>query len=269
MNREKILALVDEIPIIYSDIQTMKSDLAFFPDTYYISESEQFRKWRVSILFQFETIHPMKIVTQITNLLNQLDNCVEMCVFDELKANLQFIAENIDNFAPTENNFNSQKIAENEKNSGNLKASNKVFIVHGHNETVQQKSARFLEKLGFEPIILHEQASNGNTIIEKIEEYTNNVCFAVVLYTDCDEGKSKKDTELQPRARQNVVFEHGYLIAKLGRARVVALVQDGVETPGDMSGVVYIKLDPNDGWRLKVATEMKAAGVPVDMNKLT
>jgi predicted nucleotide-binding protein len=45
------------------------------------------------------------------------------------------------------------------------------------------------------------------------------------------------------RTRQNVVFEHGYLIAKLGRTCVAALVKGAVETPNDISGVVYVSLD--------------------------
>lgn len=44
---------------------------------------------------------------------------------------------------------------------------NKIFIVHGHDELAKVEVARFVEKLGLEAIILHEQASSGNTIIEK------------------------------------------------------------------------------------------------------
>ncbi len=32
--------------------------------------------------------------------------------------------------------------------------------------------ARFLERIGFEAIILHEQANQGRTIIEKIEAHS-------------------------------------------------------------------------------------------------
>jgi predicted nucleotide-binding protein len=145
--------------------------------------------------------------------------------------------------------------------------SNRVFIVHGHDELLKTKAARFLEKLGFEPIILHEQASKGKTIIEKIEEYTD-VGFAVVLYTADDKGASNADAEkgtLAARARQNVVFEHGYLIAKLGRNRVVPLVGDKVELPSNISGIVYVS---KSDWQLDIAKEMKAAGYTVDFNRV-
>lgn len=144
----------------------------------------------------------------------------------------------------------------------------KVFIVHGQDDLAKIEAARFIENLGFKPIILHEQVSEGKTIIEKIEAHSN-VGFGIILYTPCDIGAIKgKEGHLQARARQNVVFEHGYLIGKLGRNKVCALVKDEVEKPNDISGVVYIKMDAHEGWHKKVAKEMKACGYEVDLNKL-
>lgn len=142
----------------------------------------------------------------------------------------------------------------------------KVFIVHGHDELVKVNVARFIESLGFKPVILHEQASSGNTIIEKIEEYSN-VGFGVVLYTPCDVGRNKEnESELKSRARQNVVFEHGYLMAKLGRNNVCALVKNSVETPNDISGIVYVNFDDHGAWKLALAKELRNSGYSVDMN---
>ena len=144
----------------------------------------------------------------------------------------------------------------------------KVFIVHGHDGEAKEAVARFVEKIGLEAIILHEQASSGNTIIEKIEA-NSNVGFAIVLYTPCDMGASKGEKDqLKPRARQNVIFEHGYLIGKIGRKNVCALVKGDIETPTDISGVVYIKMDEGDSWKYAVAKEMKACGYEVDLNKI-
>ncbi len=144
----------------------------------------------------------------------------------------------------------------------------KVFIVHGHDGEAKQAVARFIEKLGLEAIILHEQANSGKTIIEKIEA-NSNVGFGIVLYTPCDLGASQeKKDELKPRARQNVVFEHGYLIGKIGRKNVCALVKSGIETPNDISGVVYIKMDESEAWKYQVAKEMKACGYEFDSSKL-
>jgi len=144
--------------------------------------------------------------------------------------------------------------------------SNEVFIVHGHDEGAKASLARLLERLGLKPIILHEQSSSGRTIIEKIEAYTN-VGFGVVLYTACDLGGKDVDS-LENRARQNVVFEHGYLIGKIGRENVCALVKGDIETPGDISGVVYTSMDNQDAWHVTLAKELRAAGYKIDMNKL-
>ena len=147
------------------------------------------------------------------------------------------------------------------------KISTRVFIVHGHDEALKIKAARFVEKLGFKAVILHEQVNQGHTIIEKIEAHSE-VGFAIVLYTPDDAGGTQSDVTagtLKPRARQNVVFEHGYLIAKLSRARVVPLIAGKVELPSDISGVVYVD-DTN--WQIDIAKEMRAAGYSIDFNKL-
>ncbi len=144
----------------------------------------------------------------------------------------------------------------------------KVFIVHGHDNAAKEAVARFIEKIGLEAIILHEQASSGNTIIEKIEA-NSNVGFAIVLYTPCDVGASKGEQDRpKPRARQNVIFEHGYLIGKIGRKNVCHLFKSGVETPSDIEGLVYAPMDAGDGWKYTVAKEMKACGYDIDLNKI-
>lgn len=160
------------------------------------------------------------------------------------------------------------KTTEDFKTSKTITLNNKkVFIVHGHDNEAKEIMARFIEKLELEAIILHEQPNAGKTIIEKIEKHSD-VGYAVVLYTPCDIGKSNKETKYISRARQNVVFEHGYLIGKLGRDKVSALVKGDIETPGDISGVVYIKMDDSGAWKTDLAKELKAAGLSVDFNKV-
>lgn len=147
-------------------------------------------------------------------------------------------------------------------------SNHKVFIVHGRDTLLRTQVENVLRALGLEPIILQEQANIGKTIIEKIEECTD-VGFGIVLYTPCDEGRLKsEDGELKPRARQNVVLEHGYLMAKLGRERVCCLVSKNVEFPSDIQGIGYIPANDIDQWKYKIAKELKAAGFDIDMNKL-
>ena len=145
---------------------------------------------------------------------------------------------------------------------------NKIFIVHGHDSNTRNEAELLVTQLGFEPVVLFKQPNMGDTIIEKLLRKSCEAAFAIVLYTKCDEGKGVEEADLKPRARQNVVFEHGLMCGLLGRKRVVALVEDGVEIPGDLSGVVYITLDNAQRWQLDVAREMKASGLAVDLNKL-
>ncbi len=145
-------------------------------------------------------------------------------------------------------------------------ASRKVFIVHGHDGEAKAEVARFIEKLGFTPIILHEQASKGRTIIEKVES-NSDVGFAVVLLTPDDEG-NQKGKPPKPRARQNVVLELGYFVARLGRDHVCALRRGDVEIPSDFDGVVYETYDDHGAWKSKLAKELEAAEFIVDWAKV-
>ena len=163
-------------------------------------------------------------------------------------------------FAPSKKSRNVETLTK--------KDNTKIFIVHGHDNEAKTEVARFIERLGLEAIILHEQTNSGATIIEKLEKYTD-VGFAIVLYTPDDLGAVKTEPDnLNLRARQNVIFEHGLLIGKIGRNNVVALVKETVEIPNDISGVVYETMDSKGAWKYQVAKEMKASDYTIDMNAI-
>jgi predicted nucleotide-binding protein len=145
----------------------------------------------------------------------------------------------------------------------------KVFIVHGHNDSLKLAAARLVERLELEPIILHEQPNKGRTIIEKFLDHSD-VAFALILLTADDKGglASMPSEKYSPRARQNVILELGYFLGRLGRNRVAAIYQEGVEIPSDYSGVLFIPVDASGIWQLHAAKEMKAAGLKIDLNKI-
>lgn len=143
--------------------------------------------------------------------------------------------------------------------------SNDIFIVHGHDERTKIDVARTVEKLGLNPIILHEKANEGRTIIEKFEVHSN-VGFAIVLMTCDDLGRSKTSDEDEPRARQNVILEMGYFIGKLGRNRVFPLYENGVDLPSDLYGLLYIPLDEKGSWKYSLVKELRILGYQVDAN---
>jgi predicted nucleotide-binding protein len=148
-----------------------------------------------------------------------------------------------------------------------LKKERIVFIVHGHDEAAKQSVARYLERLDLKLLILHEQPNRGRTIIEKFEDYSN-VSFAIILLTPDDIGyRDGKPEEAKSRARQNVIFELGYFIGKIGRENVFALYKEGVELPSDFQGVVYEPMDTGEGWKIKLAKDIKLSGIDIDLNK--
>jgi predicted nucleotide-binding protein len=148
--------------------------------------------------------------------------------------------------------------------------SKRVFVVHGHDGEVKETVARFLEKIGLVPVILHEQPNEGRTIIEKFEVSSDDAGFAVVLLTPDDVGgpTSQSPTKLNPRARQNVILELGYFMGRLGRARVCALHRGGVELPSDFQGILYVEFDAAGAWRTKLAQELVQAKLTIDIQGL-
>jgi predicted nucleotide-binding protein len=142
----------------------------------------------------------------------------------------------------------------------------RVFLVHGHHSAPREAIARFLEKLDFEVIILHERPNQGRTIIEKFEA-SSDVGFAVILLTPDDLGGSARHA-LSPRARQNVILELGYFIGRLGRPRVCALKVGNIELPSDILGLVWEVFDDHGAWRQKLARELSAANYAVDWKKV-
>jgi len=145
----------------------------------------------------------------------------------------------------------------------------RVFIVHGHDGEAREAVARFVASIGLYPVILHEQPSSGQTIIEKLETH-GNVSFAIVIFTPDDLGATGNTIPpvLKARARQNVVLELGYFIGMLGRKRVCVLYNSEIELPSDMLGVVYVPYDSSGSWRLGLARELRAAGFEIDTERL-
>ena len=117
-------------------------------------------------------------------------------------------------------------------------------------------------------IILREQPNEGRTIIEKFVDYSD-AGFALIFLTPDDKGGpiNVPFDKFKTRARQNVSLELDYFLGKLGCRRVSALYREGVEITSDYSGVLFIPLDPDGAWCLKLARELKAAEIEVDMNK--
>ncbi len=145
----------------------------------------------------------------------------------------------------------------------------RVFVVHGRDEGGKDAVCRLLERSGLEAIVLQERPHRGRTLIEKLEDY-GDVGYAVVILSGDDVGglQVQETGKLNPRARQNVIFELGIFLGRLGRGRVCLLYRKGVELPSDLSGLGYVEMDSGGTWKMKLAREMNESGISVDLKKI-
>ena len=206
----------------------------------------------------------------------EIQNVIESETSKQTKAPTTDLVESIEKLSPEQFSRLSSLVAglsggspsQEGKEEDHGEPGESVFLVHGRDHGTMERVARFLERINLDPIILHEQANEGRTIIEKFEVHSD-VSYAVILLTPDDKGGLATDSESQQlRARQNVVLELGYFIGKLGRNRVSVLKVEKVEKPSDIDGMVYIGLDGSDGWKIQLAREFKVAGLKIDPNGL-
>lgn len=253
LNQEKEKIVMGK-KINFNDLKEIQIIYSEYPMIFFIGSLKlKYDKEEFGYLARVDELFILNSSNQKTN--NIVNGLITYNITDE-------IMEEVENKMKIGDKVN-KNIIENNKTA----IKNKIFLVHGHDEGAKNELARFIEKIGLEAIILHEQASEGNTIIEKIEAYADTVEFAIILYTACDEGKSKEEKDFKNRARQNVVFEHGYFVGKLARKRVIALNKDNIEIPSDINGILYILMDDNGAWKMEVHKELKKAGYNIDANK--
>ena len=165
------------------------------------------------------------------------------------------------------NQEKTKLILEGSTNSGNRK----IFVVYGHDEIARTQLEALLRRWDLEPIILDQQASGGQTIIEKLEEYSQEVGYAIVLATPDDEGKSKSEDAYKSRVRQNVVLELGMFLAKLGREKVAILLKEDIEfeKPSDIHGLIYIPFEKKvDEVALNLIRELSNQGYNIDSSRI-
>lgn len=167
----------------------------------------------------------------------------------------------------------TQKDAQkNIQTNGPVNQNKKVFVVYGHDVNARTQLEAMLRRWELEPLILDQLVSGGQTIIEKLEEYTNQANFGIVLATPDDIGYPKKDeTKKRYRVRQNVVLELGMLLAKIGREKVAILLSqaEDMESPSDIQGLLYMPFKDNvEEAKLSLAKEMQNNGYTLDIAKL-
>lgn len=141
-----------------------------------------------------------------------------------------------------------------------VESNRKVFVVYGHDTNARTQLEAMLRRWDLEPLILDQLASSGQTIIEKLEEYTPKASFGIVLATPDDIGYAKNnEANKKYRVRQNVVLEMGMLLSQA----------EDMERPSDIDGLIYIPFKDNvEDAKLSLAKEMQKNGYTLDIEKL-
>ena len=157
------------------------------------------------------------------------------------------------------------------------RVSKNMFIVHGRDHKPMKELKEILYDFGLNPIVLHEKASGGLTLVEKLEKYSEDVGYAFVILTPDDIGGPKSKyyrnkplmkivEDMNERARQNVIFEMGYFWGLLKRKKVCCLLKGDVEKPSDIEGIVYIPFKESlKEVQLKIIKELTEAGYEIKM----
>lgn len=153
-----------------------------------------------------------------------------------------------------------------------LPQNNKVFVVYGHDKNARTQLEAMLRRWDLEPLILDQLPSDGGTIIEKLEKYTNQADFGIVLATPDDIGYAKNnEADKKFRVRQNVILELGMLLAIKGRSNVAILLSqaEDMEPPSDINGLIYIPFKGNvEDAAISLAKEMNRNGYAIEISKL-
>ncbi len=138
-----------------------------------------------------------------------------------------------------------------------------VFVIHGHDSPMKREVQLFINRCGLRDRVGHEEADISGSILDKLTSDKDLPVYAIAALSPDD---TQHDGSLW--ARQNVIFEIGYFMGLLGRKKVRLLRQAGTAIPSDLQGILYTNYDEEGAWRVKLAKEMRAVGIPVNEERL-
>jgi predicted nucleotide-binding protein len=143
-----------------------------------------------------------------------------------------------------------------------------VLIVHERNEPVERAVCQFIRKLGFELLLLHEEPQAQKATIEQLTQHPQ-ISFAMLLIGGKDiPAPGETGQAAAPETCQRSAFEMGYCCGRLGPNRVCVLHTGPLTGFHDEHGVLYIPIDPAEGWQLQLARHLKRSGIDIDLNKV-
>jgi len=154
--------------------------------------------------------------------------------------------------------------------SGNL--GRRIIVVSGADDEMKQALTGALTKLSLIPLVMSEEPSQGKKIVENFSRDYADVAFAVVLLSPDDFAYAKNEaaTKRKLRPQQDVVFELGFLLGKLGKGNVLVFFREcaNFEIPTDFEGIKFTAFDDRDSWKLALIRELSNSGLAVDGDRI-
>jgi predicted nucleotide-binding protein len=150
--------------------------------------------------------------------------------------------------------------------------SRRIIVVSGADNEMKQALTGALTKLSLAPLVMCEEPSQGKKIVENFSRDYTDVGFAVVLLSPDDFAYAKNEaaTKRKLRPRQDVVFELGFLLGKLGKDNVLVFFREfeNFEIPTDFEGINVTAFDDRDSWKLALLRELSNCGLAVDSDMI-
>jgi len=138
-------------------------------------------------------------------------------------------------------------------------ATKNVFIIHGRDETNQLRLSKLVrEDFKLSPVVLLDKPGRSAPTIDKFEQHARTCSYAIALFTADDKVMTKSGEYSQPRP--NVIFETGWFVGRLGKERVLILLQEQVKIYSDFEGVnrIHFRDDVEDKFRA-IRAELEAS----------
>ncbi len=131
-----------------------------------------------------------------------------------------------------------------------------LLILATADDAARKSVGEFLHELDFRIEVIDRAAAAGRSVAELLGA-DQHAAFAVLV---ADAAAIQQDAS-------SWEFELGYCAGRLGCDRVFVASATS-EAPVDKHGIHHLAIDPNGGWQLQMARNLKRAGVPVDLNRL-
>jgi hypothetical protein len=127
---------------------------------------------------------------------------------------------------------------------------NALVLSFGADESIRNAVAEFLGTLDVNVTLVDDATPGG--IITGIDQ-VRDASFALVL-----RGQNQPDRN----------FELGFAAGRLGMTRICLMHSENTPAAQDSRGFTQIAMDPNNGWQLVLARQLKRSGLDIDLNRL-